>query len=70
MSESNHDFEGVEAYTLFHVLLASHHGFLSDLEAHLGCLIVHEAAKCRRELTSSARLLARATHLAIRTPII
>ena len=60
----------IETDTLLHILLTGHHGLLSDLEAHLGGLIVHEAAERRRELTSSARLMCWPPHLSVRTPIV
>ena len=59
-----------ETDALLHILLTGHYGFLSDLEAHLGRLIVHEAAERRRELASSAGLLGRPTHLPVRAPIL
>lgn len=60
----------LETYALFHILLTSHYGFLSDLEAHLGRLIVHEAAERGRELTSSAGLLSSPTHLTVGAPVV
>ena len=60
----------LKTHALFHVLLTGHHGFLPNLEAHLGGLIVHEAAKCGRELASSTRLLGVPPDLTIGSPII
>lgn len=69
LANAHRSVDGIN-YTLFHILLTGHHGFLANLEAHLGRLIVHEAAESRRELTSTARLLGVSTHLAVGTPII
>ncbi len=60
---------GENTYTLFHILLTCHYGFLPDLEAHLGGLVVHKATERRSELTSSARLLGSPTHLAVGTSV-
>ena len=70
MSANTHGSIDAKTHALFHVFLTGHHGFLPNLEAHLGRLIVHKAAERRRKLTSSARLLGRPTHLAVGTAII
>ena len=67
MSVELHGSVNAPAHALLHVLL---NGFLPNLEAHLGRLIVHEAAERRCELTTSARLLGKPTHLAVGTTII
>ena len=39
-----------EAYVLFHILLPNFHSTLTHLKAHLGGMVIHEAAKRRAKI--------------------
>lgn len=55
---------GRGAYALLHILLPRHHGFLPNLEAHLGRLVVHESSEIWGELASLRLALLSPAHLA------
>ena len=45
------------SYVLFYILLPDFDSALTHLEAHLGCVVVHEAAKRGREIGRCIRRL-------------